>query len=54
MQESNVSKIVDNLFRHDAGRLVSVLTRIFGTENLDLAEDVVQDSLVEALESMDL
>jgi RNA polymerase sigma factor (sigma-70 family) len=49
MQESNVNKIVDNLFRHDAGRLVSVLTRIFGTENLDLAEDVVQDSLVEAL-----
>jgi predicted RNA polymerase sigma factor len=25
------------------------LTRIFGAENLDLAEDVVQDSLVEAL-----
>jgi len=49
MQESNVNKIVDNLFRHDAGRLISVLTRIFGTENLDLAEDVVQDSLVEAL-----
>lgn len=49
MQENNISKIVDNLFRHDAGRLVSVLTRIFGTENLDLAEDVVQDSLVEAL-----
>lgn len=49
MPESNVNKIVDNLFRHDAGKLVSVLTRIFGTENLDLAEDVVQDSLVEAL-----
>jgi predicted RNA polymerase sigma factor len=26
-----------------------VLTRIFGSENLDLAEDVVQDSLIEAL-----
>jgi RNA polymerase sigma factor (sigma-70 family) len=49
MSESSVNKIVDNLFRHDAGRLVSVLTRIFGTENMDLAEDVVQDSLVEAL-----
>jgi RNA polymerase sigma factor (sigma-70 family) len=49
MSDSNVHKIVDNLFRHDAGRLVSVLTRIFGSENLDLAEDVVQDSLVEAL-----
>jgi RNA polymerase sigma factor (sigma-70 family) len=45
----NVNKIVDNLFRHDSGRLVSVLTRIFGAENIDLAEDVVQDSLVEAI-----
>ena len=49
MPEANVSQIVDNLFRHDSGRLVSVLTRIFGAENIDLAEDVVQDSLVEAL-----
>jgi RNA polymerase sigma factor (sigma-70 family) len=49
MSENNVNQIVDNLFRHDAGRLVAVLTRIFGIENLDLAEDVVQDSLVEAL-----
>jgi len=29
---------------------VSVLTRVFGSENLDLAEDVVQDSLIEALQ----
>lgn len=28
---------------------MAVLTRIFGSENLDLAEDVVQDSLIEAL-----
>jgi len=49
MQESKVKQIVDNLFRHDSGRLVSVLTRIFGPDNLELAEDVVQDSLVEAL-----
>jgi len=49
MQESNVKQIVDNLFRHDSGKLVSVLTRIFGAENLEMAEDVVQDSLVEAL-----
>jgi RNA polymerase sigma factor (sigma-70 family) len=49
MSVTNVNKIVDNLFRHDSGKLVSVLTRIFGSENLDLAEDVVQDSLVEAL-----
>jgi RNA polymerase sigma factor (sigma-70 family) len=45
----NINKVVDNLFRHDSGRLVSVLTRIFGAENIELAEDVVQDSLVEAI-----
>jgi RNA polymerase sigma-70 factor (ECF subfamily) len=49
MSEKEVNKIVDNLFRHESGKLVSVLTRIFGAENIELAEDVVQDSLVEAL-----
>lgn len=29
--------------------MVSVLTRIFGTHNIDLAEDVVQDTLLKAL-----
>jgi len=29
--------------------MVSILTKIFGSENLDLAEDVVQDSLIEAI-----
>jgi RNA polymerase sigma factor (sigma-70 family) len=29
--------------------MVAILTKIFGTENLDFAEDVVQDSLIEAI-----
>lgn len=41
--------LLDHLFRHESGKLFSVLTRIFGTENLDLVEDVVQDSLLEAV-----
>lgn len=45
----NINQLVDDLFRHESGKLVAVLTRIFGPENLDLAEDVVQDSLMEAL-----
>ncbi|HLZ89813.1 MAG TPA: sigma-70 family RNA polymerase sigma factor [Puia sp.] len=40
---------MDHLFRHESGKLVSVLTRIFGVENIDLAGDVVQDSVAEAL-----
>lgn len=46
---SHIDKLIDRLFRHEYGKLVAVLTRLFGIENLDLAEDVVQDSLVEAM-----
>jgi len=41
---------IDHLFRREAGRMVSVLTRIFGVHNLALAEDVVQDAFCRALE----
>ncbi|HTQ29553.1 MAG TPA: sigma-70 family RNA polymerase sigma factor [Puia sp.] len=37
-------------FRHESGKLVSVLTKVFGTHNLELAEDVVQDTLLKALD----
>ena len=47
-KNENINQLLDHLFRHESGKLVSVLTRIFGTENLDMAEDVVQDSIVEA------
>jgi RNA polymerase sigma factor (sigma-70 family) len=40
----------DHLFRHEAGRMVAALTRIFGMHNLALAEDVVQDAFCRALE----
>jgi RNA polymerase sigma-70 factor (ECF subfamily) len=39
-----------HLFRHEAGRMVAALTRLFGLHNLALAEDVVQDALCRALE----
>ena len=48
-ENEKIIQLVDHLFRHESGKLVSVLTRIFGSDNLDLAEDVVQDSLVEAI-----
>lgn len=38
-----------HLFRHEAGRLVSILTGIFGIGRLHLAEDVVQEALLRAL-----
>ena len=47
--QNSVHAHVDHLFRHESGKLVSILTRIFGADNLELAEDVVQESLAEAL-----
>jgi RNA polymerase sigma factor (sigma-70 family) len=41
---------VEHLFRHESGRLVAALTRVFGFHNLALAEDVVQEALCRALE----
>jgi RNA polymerase sigma-70 factor (ECF subfamily) len=40
---------IEALFRRESGRLISVLTRIFGPQNLELAEDVVQESFVAAM-----
>jgi RNA polymerase sigma factor (sigma-70 family) len=40
----------DHLFRHESGRMIATLTRIFGVHNLALAEDVVQDAFCRALE----
>jgi len=45
-----VTDLHEHLFRREAGRIVATLTRIFGVENLALAEDVVQDAFCRALE----
>jgi RNA polymerase sigma factor (sigma-70 family) len=44
-----VTPLVEHFFRHEAARLVGVLTRIFGWRNFDLVEDMVQATLLEAL-----
>src|SRR3954454_376410 len=45
----DISGLTDHLFRHEAGKLISVLTGIFGINRLQWAEDVVQESLIRAL-----
>ncbi|HSE98684.1 MAG TPA: sigma-70 family RNA polymerase sigma factor [Blastocatellia bacterium] len=47
--EASINRLVDHLFRHQAGQMISSLTRVFGPQRLDLAEEVVQDALVKAL-----
>lgn len=48
---SEVNKLVEHLFRNEAGKLVAVLTKLFGVQHLELAEDVVQDTLISAMDS---
>jgi len=47
----DVSQVVEHLFRHEWGKMVAILTRIFGVENMTLAEDVVQEALSRALQT---
>ena len=43
--------LADHLFRQESGKLVSVLTGIFGIERLQMAEDVVQEAMIRALQT---
>ena len=45
-----MAELGDHLFRREAGRMVAALTRLFGVHNLALAEDVVQDAFLRALD----
>ena len=46
-----ISRLAEHFFRHEAGKLVSVLTGIFGIDRLQMAEDVVQEAMVRALQT---
>src|SRR5579884_1921694 len=49
-RHADVVEAGEQLFRRESARIVTVLTRIFGFENLALAEDVAQDVFCRALE----
>jgi RNA polymerase sigma factor (sigma-70 family) len=46
-----VAQVVEHLFRHESAKMVATLTRIFGIEHFQLAEDVVQEALARALQT---
>ncbi len=41
-------QLIDHLFRHHYGKMVSVLTRIFGLSHLEIIEDAIQDTFIKA------
>ena len=48
------TELAPHFFRHESGRLLAALVRVFGVQNLALAEDVTQDTLIRALETWKL
>lgn len=49
--DPEVPRLTEHLFRHESGKIVSVLTGMFGIDRLQMAEDVVQDALIRALQT---
>jgi len=47
-------EIEEHFFRHEFGRIVATLTRLFGVRNLALAEDVAADAFCRAMETWKL
>jgi RNA polymerase sigma factor (sigma-70 family) len=51
MVEPEARAVVEDLFRREFAHLLSALTRLLGTAHLALAEDVVQDALLSAMQA---
>jgi RNA polymerase sigma factor (sigma-70 family) len=45
----NINELTDHLFRHESGKMVSVLSKLLGFQNLEAAQDIVQDTLLQAM-----
>ncbi|MBO6517897.1 MAG: sigma-70 family RNA polymerase sigma factor [Bacteroidia bacterium] len=50
----NFETLVEDLFRHESGKMTAVLTKIFGMKHIDFAEDMVQDTFATAINSWSL
>ena len=51
MSESNTKynhELIEHFFRNEYGKIVSVITRYVGTDNVETAEDIVQETLLKA------
>jgi len=45
----NNEQLIEHLFRTEYGKLVAIITRFFGSSNIQLAEDIAQETLISAL-----
>lgn len=44
-----IHQLVDHLFRYESGKMVSVLSRLLGLQHIEVAQDIVQDTLLQAM-----
>lgn len=47
--EPDINTMIGHLFRHHAGKMASVLSRIFGVSHIDLIEDSIQEAMLTAM-----
>lgn len=47
--KTDITLLVDHLFRHESGKMISVLSKLLGLQNLETVQDIVQDSLLQAM-----
>ena len=47
----HINELADHLFRHESGKMIAVLSRMLGLQNLETAQDIVQDTLIQAMNS---
>lgn len=46
---SNIGQLTAHLFRENSGKMTAVLSRMFGLKQIDLVEDIIQDTFETAL-----
>lgn len=49
MLSGNIQELTDHLFRQESGKMIAVLSRLLGLQNLETAQDIVQDTLLQAM-----
>lgn len=50
LEKEAFNKLMNHLFRLESGKMVSVLSRLFGLQKVDVAQDIVQDTLLSAMQ----
>lgn len=50
MHQQNQHTTLDHIFRHEYGKIISILIHRFGPQNLEKIEDVVQDAFLKAMQ----